>query len=161
MVRFLKLVEPALQILPEVAMPERKVCCRRSRRRLRERMITSMGELVLIRRRVAQVPFRERCLWTVVVLFIFLVSHESLPLTATEVVVVAILAVARGLFSALTTKLHLWLRCAAKSPSMAPRRRSHRTLSSSCGCFLRRTEVRNFFFSSLPPPTRSSSRTTF
>lgn len=25
MVRFLKLVEPALQILPEVAMPERKV----------------------------------------------------------------------------------------------------------------------------------------
>jgi len=26
MVRFLKLVEPALQLLPEVAMPERKVC---------------------------------------------------------------------------------------------------------------------------------------
>jgi len=45
MVRFLKLVEPALQI-PEVAMPERKV------------------------------PFRERFLWTIVVLFIFLVCCQ-------------------------------------------------------------------------------------
>jgi protein transport protein SEC61 subunit alpha len=53
MVRFLKLIEPALQILPEVAMPERKV------------------------------PFRERCLWTVVVLFIFLVCCQ-IPIYGAE-----------------------------------------------------------------------------
>mmetsp|Transcript_12874 Transcript_12874/g.16642 ORF Transcript_12874/g.16642 Transcript_12874/m.16642 type:complete len:469 (-) Transcript_12874:700-2106(-) len=53
MVRFLKLVEPALSILPEVAMPERKV------------------------------PFRERCLWTIVVLFIFLVCCQ-IPIYGAE-----------------------------------------------------------------------------
>jgi protein transport protein SEC61 subunit alpha len=53
MVRFLKLIEPALQILPEVAVPERKV------------------------------PFRERCLWTIVVLFIFLVCCQ-IPIYGAE-----------------------------------------------------------------------------
>uniref|UniRef100_A0A7S2SBJ5 Translocon Sec61/SecY plug domain-containing protein n=1 Tax=Rhizochromulina marina TaxID=1034831 RepID=A0A7S2SBJ5_9STRA len=45
-VRFLKLIQPALTLLPEVKMPDRKI------------------------------PFRERVLWTIVVLFIFLVCCQ-------------------------------------------------------------------------------------
>jgi protein transport protein SEC61 subunit alpha len=50
MVRFLELVKPVMAVLPEVSSPEHKV------------------------------PFKEKVMWTVITLFIFLVSlFQSIP----------------------------------------------------------------------------------
>lgn len=74
--RFLHLIKPIMCILPEVASPDRKV--RRNARLSVSPVIlrTTQRFTCLTPPPPPQIPFREKALWTIVTLFIFLVCCQ-------------------------------------------------------------------------------------